>query len=358
MFLFLDSKKIFTGRITIFKIAATFIGTIIGAGFASGQEVLQFFGYYHFRGFFGIIITALLFIIYGYIILKLGWKYRAYSHKDILKKLPGQMLIKLLDLIIIFFLFGAFITMIAGSGAIFAEQFLLNSIWGNLFMVLISLLTVILGVSGVVTAISGIVPFLITGIIFLAVVTFFNQSFPDTGEFIGTLTVNSPLNNWFTSAMVYVSYNIVMAIAILAPLGGEVDREEILKPGSILGGLGLGMGAGLILFTLLYNLPEILEYEIPMIYVAGEISPWIRLSYSFILLAEIYTTAVGNLFGFVRRISGDNKKRYKIVSIISCILALFFSQAGFSTLVYYLYPVIGYTGFLILAGLTLTYFME
>ena len=30
-------------KVTILKVAATYIGTVVGAGFASGQETLQFF---------------------------------------------------------------------------------------------------------------------------------------------------------------------------------------------------------------------------------------------------------------------------------------------------------------------------
>ena len=37
---------------------ATYIGTVVGAGFASGQEVLQFFGLLGPSGILAIIVTA------------------------------------------------------------------------------------------------------------------------------------------------------------------------------------------------------------------------------------------------------------------------------------------------------------
>lgn len=48
-------------NVGIFKIAATYIGTIVGAGFASGQEVLQYFVSYGIVGVIGIIISTFLF---------------------------------------------------------------------------------------------------------------------------------------------------------------------------------------------------------------------------------------------------------------------------------------------------------
>jgi len=38
-------------RVSTFKVAATYIGTVVGAGFASGQEMLQFFAVFGLKGF-------------------------------------------------------------------------------------------------------------------------------------------------------------------------------------------------------------------------------------------------------------------------------------------------------------------
>ncbi|MCT2534954.1 hypothetical protein NC661_17530 [Aquibacillus koreensis] len=53
------------------KIAAAYIGTIVGAGFATGQEVFQFFTSYGIQGIWGIILSAGLFYFFGYMILPL-----------------------------------------------------------------------------------------------------------------------------------------------------------------------------------------------------------------------------------------------------------------------------------------------
>ena len=45
----------------IFKVTFVIIGTIIGAGFASGQEILIFFNNYGFYGLIGLIFSIILF---------------------------------------------------------------------------------------------------------------------------------------------------------------------------------------------------------------------------------------------------------------------------------------------------------
>src|SRR5699024_12687096 len=58
------------------RVAGAYIGAIIGAGYASGQEILQFFGSYGWIGIVGSIITVGIYPILGYYIVLLGEKDR------------------------------------------------------------------------------------------------------------------------------------------------------------------------------------------------------------------------------------------------------------------------------------------
>ena len=50
-------KKDFT---KVFEIAAVFIGTVVGAGLASGKEITQFFTSFGLKSFLGILFWSLL----------------------------------------------------------------------------------------------------------------------------------------------------------------------------------------------------------------------------------------------------------------------------------------------------------
>jgi uncharacterized membrane protein YkvI len=145
---------------------------------------------------------------------------------------------------------------------------------------------------------------------------------------------------------------MLMVIAILAPLGAEVKQKSSLKKGAILGSLGLGIGAASILLIIILYLPEAAKYEIPMTYIAGKFAPWFQVIYTLILLTEIYTTAVSNLFGFVKRLSNNNQSLYNKYLFISCVIALIFARAGFSNIIHYLYPIVGYAGLILLVFLS------
>lgn len=340
--------------ITVFQVAATYIGTVVGAGFASGQEVLQFFGYFGLNGVWALIITTMLFIFFGWLILDLGRQLNASSHLPVIRHAGGKWVGTAVDYVITFFLFGALTAMAAGAGAIFAEQFGLPLIVGNAVMVLAAVLTVMMGLGGVVTAISLVVPLLLAVVLGITVWTLFTT--PLHLSAAATLPGKAAVPFWPLSAVVYVSYNIVMSVAVLAPMGARVEARDTLKRGAVLGGIGLGIGALAIFLALLANLPQAARYEIPMVYIAGRFAPAIQYVYSLVLFAEIYTTAVGNLYGFVARLTDVETGKARLYIIGTGLAAILASQLGFTTLVRVLYPSVGYAGLLLLGGLLYGYF--
>jgi uncharacterized membrane protein YkvI len=76
--------------VSTLRVAATYIGTIVGAGFATGQEVLQFFARFGSAGIFGLVLTTLMFMFFGYIIMDLGRKLNSRSHLKIIKYSGGK----------------------------------------------------------------------------------------------------------------------------------------------------------------------------------------------------------------------------------------------------------------------------
>ncbi len=338
-------------KLSVFTIAATYIGTVVGAGFASGQEVLQFFGYFGFWGIIGLLITTVLLVLFGYIILELGRRLKAESHLEVIRYAGGKWVGTIIDLVITFFLFGGFVAMAAGSGALIMEQFNFPFFWGSLLMIIITLFTVLIGFTGVITSISFVVPLLLTAVFSVAIYVI---AVDYTALFTAIRNFSSPgeasVPFWPLSSLLYVSYNLVLAVAILAPLGAMSDKSK-LRTGAILGGIGLGFGASAINLALLVKINRATAFEIPMIYIAGTISPLVQIIYTIVLLAEIYTTAVGSLYGFVARLSKAGTAKYRVISITSSVLTFALAQFGFSTLVGTLFPAVGFAGLLLLGTL-------
>ena len=333
------------------KIAATYIGTVVGAGFATGQEILQFFAGFGITGLWGIALTTFLFILFGFIIMELGQKLYAQSHLEIIKASGGKILGFVMDAIITFFLFGSLTAMAAGTGALFSQQFGIPGLWGSLLMAVLAGATVLTGIGGVINAISVIVPFLLVSVVGISVFSIVKAP-PDMAVIAGS-GENGLIHNWFLAGILYVSYNTVMSISVLGPLGAHSKDKRAILAGAVLGGSGLGLGAVMIFFALCGNLSQVRHLEVPMSYIAGNISPVVQIIYTVVLIAEVYTTAVGALYGFAARVADMEKNpgRGRTVVVGTAAAAFFASMLGFSNLVKYLYPLVGYGGIVLLLSL-------
>jgi len=348
-------KKSGNPSLSVFTIASAYIGTVVGAGFASGQEVLQFFSAYGRNGLWGVALVTVLFFFFGYSVLLLGRSLNARSHVEIVHFTNGRYLGAVIDLIITIFLFGALSAMIAGAGAIFDEQFGISPPWGTTLMAVVSFLTVLSGTRGVINAISYVVPFLIVSVLFMSVFNLAGNPITHD-EIVAAKDMPGATPNWLIAGINYASYNMVIAIAVLTPMGAEVKSRKTLFLGALLGALGLGVGILAIYLAVLTNIHEVRGMEVPMIQIASDISGIVRLIFSIVLFAEVYTTAVGNLYGFVQRINTRLRAPWVIAAVTG--LAFIASQFGFSNMVRYLYPAVGYGGMLFFGGVMYAWFAK
>lgn len=327
------------------EIASVYIGTVIGAGFASGQEIIQFFGVFGYKGIFGVILASILFSIVGAIVLLRVYRNRITSYSEYINPLFGRSASKIMGLIIISFLFIGFCIMIAGSGAIFEEQLNMSNDIGIYIMAFLCFITLAFSVKGISFVNKLVVPFLVVGIILVGVLIISKEGFV-LSNFNGASITKT--GNWVTSAILYVSYNSISAIVIMTSLLPIIANEKHAIKGGILGGVGLGLMAIFILLSTLILYTDVYSVEIPMARIAERLGGWSGYMYSIILWLAMFTTAISSGFGCVSKITSMFKMNQIFISAIFCIIAIPFAKIGFSSLVSKLYPLFGYLGLFML----------
>ncbi|MCL2562554.1 MAG: hypothetical protein FWE08_00745 [Oscillospiraceae bacterium] len=373
------------------RIAMVYIGTVVGAGFATGQEILQFFAAFGIGGLWGIALSTVLFVVYGVLIMRIGMAASAVSHREMLAAVGGPMFRVGMDALIMLSLFGALTAMLAGTGALFGQQFGLAPALGAAMMGVLTVLTVLRGLRGVIGAISAVVPFLLVAVVVVCVFVLMEGGniVPESGR-PRTIVPTGLVGNWIWAAVLYGAYNILMSAAVLAPLGAEASDRRAIFRGGALGGIGLGAASVMIYLAISASHADVGGLEVPMLYLAGRISPMAGVLFALVLLAEVYTTAVGALYGFSARVGARNSPPSEgwqakpdgvasrgcpprrttpppaaaplhgrgisvaTLGIVGTAIAAFFaSLLGFSNLVRYLYPLQGYGGvvFLVVLGL-------
>jgi len=77
------------------------------------------------------------------------------------------------------------------------------------------------------------------------------------------------------------------------------------------------------------------------------------------VLLGIYTTAVPMLYTVCNKVSSDSKSwAYRIAAVVTAIVSIFGGQLSFSTMISIIYPISGYAGLVIFAGMIYTKYIK
>lgn len=335
----------------VLKIGSAFIGIIVGAGFASGQEILQYFTSFGYMGTIGAVVSAALFAYLGFMLTRIGSQLQTTSHKDAIYKISGNYLGFVVDVVLVFTLFGVGVVMVAGAGSLVQQQFGLPAFVGSLIMIGLILLTMFLKISKVISVIGSVTPFLIISIIFIAgysLITM-DQSFASLEEV--ALAQPKSFPNWFIATINYASFNIAVGAGMSIVMGGAEKDLRIASLGGLAGGLGIGILILLSHLAIFSRVDVVGSSDIPILRIFEEISPTLSLAMAFVLFGMIFNTGISMFYGFVARFFDiENKKKAYPAILVTCILGFILSFVGFTDLVASVYKYIGYAGlFLILA---------
>ena len=335
----------------VLKMGSAFIGIIVGAGFASGAEILQYFTAFGYMGIVAAIISTALFAYIGMALTRLGSRLQTTSHKDVIYTISGRFLGTIIDFIIIITLFGVGTVMIAGAGSNLEQQFGLPSYIGSGLMIVLVFATILLNVDKVVAVIGSITPFLILAVIGVSIYSLFtmDQSFAELSPIANA--VDTTLPNWFISAINYVSFNIAVGASMALVMGGAEKDERTAALGGLVGGLGLGIMILLSHLAIFSKVDVVKDADLPMLAIINDISPILAILMAFVLYGMIFNTAVSMFYAFGARFVTIGTSKFKGFVLITLLIGFGLSFFGFKNLVAHLYPYIGYMGLLLSAVL-------
>lgn len=342
-------NSIAKGGVSAFGIATTFIGTIIGAGFASGNEILQYFVSQGWWGMGAIIVAALGFYLFGRISLQIGYylKTKEYSHAISPSDNPWPR--RYCDWMITATLFGTFVIMIAGAGGLLTNLFGLPAVYGSVGIGILVVLNLLRGMDGLVKIQEFMVPALIVG---CGIVSLYFIGWPIEGADRPSEIITSPfLVHWLPNGILYVAFNFQLAIAVLVPLGALAKDKKTVEQGALWGALGLFGGCATIFAALMLNQGVVGSNAYPMVALAGRLHEGLSYLYAVILMFGLYSTAISCFYGTVTRV--HEAKVFAHLNQIWVMIAMSFigvvlSRVGFSDLVGRIYPILGFGGLLVM----------
>ena len=338
-------------NLNLLNVALMFVGAIMGAGFASGREIWQFFGVFGKQGRIGILLIAVLFVVLGMMTAYLARILGTNDMGRIIAPGGNPKIENLVSWFMAIMLFTVLINMTAAGGALLHQNFGISRLVGGVLIGVLVIVTVLGEFERISKVFRYIMPVLFAAVILISVLAVTAN--------LGASAQREPVKpspiagNWILAACLYISYNILAMIPIVATSSVNAKSEKSAMLGSGLGGIFLGVLAFTIVLALQKDMQFAQAMDMPMLAYAGRISKGAGIIYSVLLFAAIYASATSNFYGFTTKLRTDEKKSRKV--ILSACLAFLLGLVGFKNVVAYMFPIEGYLGFAIIAMLLLNF---
>lgn len=317
-----------------------YVAGIIGAGFASGQELYIFFVSYGWGGLIGLGVAVLILTFGSFIILEFAARHKVQSYNELFSHLGFKRTL-IFDIIYSIFLITGVSVMLAGCGALSS-----NGI-GRLFLqtgtALLVFASVYRGVGGPLQDSKWLAGVIVGVLSLLALSSLFKGTIiiPQKGSLQG-----------IEAGILYASYNLGFSMAILSsiPYYLKARNERLLV--AIIGNGVLALSMFMLCLSM-NNLTEMqLSEPFPLINIVQNGNRFLSLIYYIIIWCAMYTTAIANSLALVKRITINSLISWQHGTAFIVIISYFLSFFGFTKLIQLAYPLLGMLAlfFLILIG--------
>jgi uncharacterized membrane protein YkvI len=344
-----------TEKVSVLRVityAGAIIAFLIGSGFATGQEILQYYASYGFWGIFGTGSIVLVLISYVSVEFFLtGRREQFEKPSGVFYYYCGKHLGVFFDYFSILFVFLSFTVMIAGAGAVFQEYHGLSKFVGGTLLAVAVAATVWFGLTSLVDVIGKIGPVIVVVAIALGIYGIVRN--PDGiaagNALLEQVDVMQASSNWLFSGLSYVGFCMLWLAAFLAALGKTVKNRREATAGGLVGGIAFSLACAIVGLGLLANMGDVFDAEIPMLVLASDLGPWVGALISVMILAGIFTTAIPLLWTVTARFFDEKTKQSKYLTIALAALGTVIGLVlPFSQMVNTVYVINGYVGIVLL----------
>nr|WP_154762089.1 hypothetical protein [Corynebacterium guaraldiae] len=322
----------------------SFIGLLVGAGFATGQEVVQYFTSFGIPGMWGILVAGLVMTLAGTVFLQLGSYFHASEHNQVFRNITHPIISRILDVAVILTLFAVGFVMLAGAGSNMEQQFGWPAWVGSLLMLVLVMVTGMFDVDKVSQVIGLLTPTIIIAVLFVGTYTLLHMPESVDAAISASEAIESPIPNWLVSALNYNGLALILAVSMSLVIGGDNISPREAGVGGIVGGAVYAVLMAIAGFSLLMNAENVGDSDIPMLTLVDNVHPVLGVIMAVIIYLMIFNTAIGMFYALGKRLSSGNESKYRIIFIAGCLAGFAVSFAGFKALMQYVYPVLGYMG--------------
>lgn len=355
----MNKEKLKIGKAITY--ACALLASWIGAGFATGQEILQYFAAWDYQLFIVAIVAALVagwaFYSYGCA----GAKQNFSSNTEIFQYYAGKTIGKIFGVFCVGLCFCIYIYMVAGAGSTINEQFGLP-VWvgvigiGVLIMLAATLkLTKITEILGHLGAVVVFMLFFVVLVNLLknigAVPENFRLLAEDYSQF-GIHKATSP--NAVITGFVYIGGSLAYTCVFISQMVHKSERKREAKAGVLLGCVMIGVILVTYALTMVANVQLVGPTSVPTLILAQQIAKPVGVIYAVIVLCAIFECSTPLLWTVSSSLFPEGSGKAKLVVLVcgiaGILIALFVpykilldaivSAGGYAMMVFFVFIVV------------------
>ena len=308
-----------------------FQSVVIGGGYATGRELIEFFfpaG--SIGGVLGLLVAGLLFGVVMAAAFEFARIYRAYDYRSFCRGLLGRGWV-VFEVAYFVYLILVLAVVGAASGELVADVYGWPAISGTILLaVAIGFLT-FMGSETIGRALSAWSLLLYSVYIALFIVTF-----ATFGRELNETYAAAPVGDgWLAGGVQYTGYNVAALPAVLFAVVHLTTRREAVSSGFIAGAIAV-IPAIFFYVAMMAQHPEIGDAPVPAAFLMNALNiPWLALIFQVVVLGTFVETGAGMLHSVNERIAGSYKERGRemprflrpIVAVFLLSLAVFLAAA-------------------------------
>lgn len=356
-----SSEKVSWKRVLI--LAGAVIAFTIGSGFATGQEIIQYFTAYGVKSLLVIAVFAVAFLYYNFNFAKAGAEQRFERGNDVYKYFCGKYVGTFCDYYSTVFCYMSFWVMVGGAASTLRQEYGLPTWVGAVVLTALTILTVVGGLNSLVDAIGIVGPIIVILCIGIGLITCIRDSgnigagleIIKEGAYDGAAageTIKNAGANWLVSGLSYAGFVLLWFASFTAALGAKNKKKE-LNYGIVGGTAAVCVAITLVSFAQIANINApmangggyVWNADIPNLILAMRIWKPFSAVFAVVVFAGIYTTAVPLLYNPAARFAREGTSKFKLLTVILGIIGLIVGLfLPFRVLVNVIYVLNGYVG--------------
>lgn len=349
----------------VLVLAGATIALVIGTGFATGQELIQYFTSYGLYGLAAVVVFAVVFVFYNFCFARVGAQQRFEHGNDIYRYYCGRRLGAFFDYYSTAFCYMSFFVMVGGVSSTLNQGFGLPMWVGGTLLAVVVVGVVCLGLNKLVDVIGvlgpvNIVFFIAVGVVVLAV------DWPqipgglaaiDEGALEGSQGDEGIVQaggHWFLAGLTYAGFVLLFFASFMTLLGAKNGRAN-LRAGIVVAAVAISVAITVIALAQAANINTggdglfVWNAPIPNLLLAEKVWHRLPVVYATVVFLSGCGTSIPLLYNPVSRFAEEGTARFRLLAIglgaIGLLIGLF---VPYRTLVNVIYGLNGYIGAVLL----------